>query len=108
MHFDAAQLEASAGLNLPAHLGRPGLSAHPLSAPPPCLLLWASLLPRHLQVFVGDTFTYFAGMALAVAGILGHFSETLLFFFIPQIFNFVYSLPQLFKIVPCPRHRLPR
>lgn len=24
-----------------------------------------------------------------------------------QIFNFVYSLPQLFKIVPCPRHRLP-
>lgn len=60
------------------------------------------------QVFVGDTFTYFAGMALAVAGILGHFSETLLMFFIPQIVNFVYSLPQLFKIVPCPRHRLPR
>ena len=60
------------------------------------------------QVFVGDTFTYFAGMALAVAGILGHFSETLLIFFIPQIINFVYSLPQLFKIVPCPRHRLPR
>ena len=24
-----------------------------------------------------------------------------------QIFNFVYSLPQLLKIVPCPRHRLP-
>jgi len=24
-----------------------------------------------------------------------------------QVFNFVYSLPQLFKIVPCPRHRLP-
>lgn len=60
------------------------------------------------QVFVGDTFTYFAGMSLAVAGILGHFSETLLIFFIPQIINFVYSLPQLFKIVPCPRHRLPR
>lgn len=36
------------------------------------------------QVFVGDTFTYFAGMALAVAGILGHFSETLLMFFVPQ------------------------
>lgn len=59
------------------------------------------------QVFVGDTFTYFAGMAIAVAGILGHFSETLLFFLIPQVFNFVYSIPQLFKIVPCPRHRLP-
>ena len=59
------------------------------------------------QVFVGDTFTYFAGMTIAVAGILGHFSETLLLFLIPQVFNFVYSLPQLFKIVPCPRHRLP-
>ncbi len=37
-----------------------------------------------LQVFVGDTYTYFAGMAIAVAGILGHFSETLLLFLIPQ------------------------
>lgn len=108
--------------------------------------------PPRPQVFVGDTFTYFAGMTLAVAGILGHFSETLLMFFVPQvrasrggaalsarepgpascgarprdlppltafpallslrpspqIVNFVYSLPQLFKIVPCPRHRLPR
>ncbi|CAM6085587.1 unnamed protein product [Calypogeia fissa] len=60
------------------------------------------------SVFVGDTFTYFAGMALAVVGILGHFSETLLVFFLPQILNFLYSIPQLFKIVPCPRHRLPR
>lgn len=25
------------------------------------------------SVFVGDTYTYFAGMAMAVAGILGHF-----------------------------------
>ena len=50
-------------------------------------------------VFVGDTFTYFAGMTLSVAGILGHFSETLLVFFIPQIINFVYSVPQLFKWV---------
>lgn len=60
------------------------------------------------QVFVGDTFTYFAGMCIAVAGILGHQGETLLLFLIPQIFNFVYSVPQLFKLVPCPRHRLPR
>ena len=57
---------------------------------------------------MGDTFTYFAGMAIAVAGILGHLSETLLLFLIPQLLNFAYSLPQLFKIVPCPRHRLPR
>jgi len=59
-------------------------------------------------VFVGDTFCYFAGMTFAVVGILGHFSKTLLLFFIPQVLNFVYSTPQLFKIVPCPRHRLPR
>lgn len=58
-------------------------------------------------VFVGDTFTYFAGMTIAVAGILGHFSETLLLFLIPQVFNFVYSIPQLFGLVFCPRHRLP-
>ncbi|KAM7337720.1 UDP-N-acetylglucosamine--dolichyl-phosphate N-acetylglucosaminephosphotransferase isoform X1 [Alexandromys fortis] len=60
------------------------------------------------QVFVGDTFCYFAGMTFAVVGILGHFSKTMLLFFIPQVFNFLYSLPQLFHIVPCPRHRMPR
>ncbi|XP_078434748.1 uncharacterized protein LOC144705795 [Wolffia australiana] len=60
------------------------------------------------SVFVGDTYTYFAGMALAVVGILGHFSETLLLFFLPQVLNFLYSCPQLFKIIPCPRHRLPK
>lgn len=59
-------------------------------------------------VFVGDTYTYFAGMAMAVAGILGHFSETLLIFFLPQVLNFLLSLPQLAGIIPCPRHRLPR
>uniref|UniRef100_A0AAY4E1Y7 UDP-N-acetylglucosamine--dolichyl-phosphate N-acetylglucosaminephosphotransferase n=1 Tax=Denticeps clupeoides TaxID=299321 RepID=A0AAY4E1Y7_9TELE len=60
------------------------------------------------SVFVGDTFCYFAGMTFAVVGILGHFSKTMLLFFIPQVINFIYSLPQLFHIVPCPRHRLPR
>ena len=65
------------------------------------------------SVFVGDTFTYFAGMSFAVAAILGHFSKTLMLFFLPQIFNFVLSLyqiligPALFG-VPCPRHRLTR
>jgi UDP-N-acetylglucosamine--dolichyl-phosphate N-acetylglucosaminephosphotransferase len=59
------------------------------------------------DVFVGDTFCYFAGMTFAVVGILGHFSKTLLLFFIPQILNFIWSVPQLFKVVPCPRHRLP-
>lgn len=60
------------------------------------------------KVFVGDTYCYFAGMTFAVSGILGHFSKTLLLFFIPQIINFLWSCPQLFKIVPCPRHRLPK
>ncbi|KAK6791256.1 hypothetical protein RDI58_010337 [Solanum bulbocastanum] len=60
------------------------------------------------SVFVGDTFTYFAGMTMAVAGILGHFSETLLIFFLPQVLNFLLSVPQLAGIVPCPRHRLPK
>jgi UDP-N-acetylglucosamine--dolichyl-phosphate N-acetylglucosaminephosphotransferase len=60
------------------------------------------------SVFVGDTYCYFAGMTFAVIGIHGHFSKTILLLFIPQIFNFVYSIPQLFKVLPCPRHRLPR
>lgn len=47
-------------------------------------------------------------MAFAVVGIQAHFSKTLLLFFIPQIFNFILSAPQLFGILPCPRHRLPR
>jgi len=59
------------------------------------------------SVFVGDTFCYQAGVTFAVVGILGHFSKTLLLFFIPQIFNFLWSSPQLFKFIPCPRHRLP-
>ncbi|KAH9679623.1 GlcNAc-1-P transferase [Citrus sinensis] len=59
------------------------------------------------SVFVGDTYTYFAGMTMAVVGILGHFSETLLIFFLPQVLNFLLSVPQLFGFVKCPRHRLP-
>ncbi|KAF8104631.1 hypothetical protein N665_0170s0007 [Sinapis alba] len=60
------------------------------------------------SVFVGDTYTVFAGMTMAVVGILGHFSETLLIFFLPQVLNFLLSLPQLAGIVKCPRHRLPK
>lgn len=60
------------------------------------------------QVFVGDTFNYLSGMTFAVVGILGHFSKTILLFFIPQIINFIYSVPQLFHFIPCPRHRLPK
>jgi UDP-N-acetylglucosamine--dolichyl-phosphate N-acetylglucosaminephosphotransferase len=59
------------------------------------------------SVFVGDTFCYFAGMTFAVCGVVGHFPKTLMLFFLPQLLNFVLSIPQLFKVVPCPRHRLP-
>jgi hypothetical protein len=47
-------------------------------------------------------------MLFAVVGIVGHFSKTLALFLLPQIINFLYSLPQLARLVPCPRHRLPR
>ncbi|CAG2182848.1 unnamed protein product, partial [Oppiella nova] len=47
-------------------------------------------------------------MTFAVVGILGHFSKTMLLFFMPQVFNFLYSCPQLFHFVDCPRHRLPK
>ncbi|KAG6890803.1 hypothetical protein C0995_003236 [Termitomyces sp. Mi166 len=72
------------------------------------------LVERHLfslypaRAFPGDTLCYLTGMAFAVVGIQAHFSKTLLLFFIPQIFNFVMSCPQLFGLVPCPRHRVPR
>ncbi|EGR51805.1 uncharacterized protein TRIREDRAFT_55534 [Trichoderma reesei QM6a] len=60
------------------------------------------------RVFVGDTYCYFSGMVFAVVGILGHFSKTLGLLLVPQLFNFLYSTPQIFGLVPCPRHRLPK
>ncbi|KAM3085189.1 tunicamycin resistance protein [Clarireedia jacksonii] len=69
-------------------------------------LWWHNWYPA--RVFVGDTYCYFAGMVFAIVGILGHFSKTLLLLLIPQFFNFLYSVPQLFHLIPCPRHRLPR
>ncbi|KIW91490.1 uncharacterized protein Z519_07456 [Cladophialophora bantiana CBS 173.52] len=60
------------------------------------------------RVFVGDTYCYVAGMTFAVVAIMAHFSKTLLLLLIPQIANFIYSTPQLFHLIPCPRHRLPK
>jgi UDP-N-acetylglucosamine--dolichyl-phosphate N-acetylglucosaminephosphotransferase len=77
----------------------------------PFLLTTLALLKHNAypsKVFVGDTFCYFAGMTFAVVGILGHFSKTMLLFFIPQLLNFLLSLAQLLGIVHCPRHRLPK
>jgi UDP-N-acetylglucosamine--dolichyl-phosphate N-acetylglucosaminephosphotransferase len=92
--------------------GHPAEDSHLFSA---CFLLpligvSAALLQHNwypARVFVGDTYCYFAGMVFAVVGILGHFSKTMMLFFAPQIFNFLYSAPQLFKLVECPRHRMP-
>ena len=61
-----------------------------------------------LILFSSVLFFFFSGMTFAVVAILGHFSKTLLLFFIPQVINFLYSLPQLFHWIPCPRHRLPK
>eukprot|EP01126_Amoeba_proteus_P041946 TRINITY_DN4532_c0_g1_i2.p2 TRINITY_DN4532_c0_g1~~TRINITY_DN4532_c0_g1_i2.p2 ORF type:complete len:234 (-),score=44.96 TRINITY_DN4532_c0_g1_i2:737-1345(-) len=69
-------------------------------------LLYYNWFPA--QVFVGDSYPYFAGMTLAVAGTMGHFSKTLMLFFLPQLINFAISLPQLFHLIPCARHRLPK
>jgi UDP-N-acetylglucosamine--dolichyl-phosphate N-acetylglucosaminephosphotransferase len=35
------------------------------------------------KVFVGDTYCYWAGMVFAVCSILGHFSKTVMLFFVP-------------------------
>jgi UDP-N-acetylmuramyl pentapeptide phosphotransferase/UDP-N-acetylglucosamine-1-phosphate transferase len=54
----------------------------------PFIAVTAALLKHNWypsRVFVGDTFCYFAGMTFAVVGILGHFSKTMLLFFIPQV-----------------------
>ncbi|KAH6607763.1 UDP-N-acetylglucosamine:dolichyl phosphate N-acetylglucosamine-1-phosphate transferase [Trichoderma cornu-damae] len=71
-----------------------------------CALLCHNWYPA--KVFVGDTYCYFSGMVFAVVGILGHFSKTLGLLLVPQLFNFLYSCPQIFGLIPCPRHRLPR
>lgn len=60
------------------------------------------------QVFVGDSYTYTAGMSFAVIAILGKISKTVMLFFIPQFINYFMSVPQIIGLLPCPRHRLPQ
>ena len=56
-------------------------------------LFESNLIRYPSRVFVGDTFCYFSGMTFAVVAILGHFSKTMLLFFIPQVvFVFVSVL----------------
>ena len=60
------------------------------------------------RAFGGDTYAYFAGMLFAVVGVLNNMSKTVILFMLPQLFNFMYSCPQLFHFVECPRHRMPQ
>ncbi|KAM0687750.1 hypothetical protein COBT_001006 [Conglomerata obtusa] len=77
------------------------------------LFLFFSSLPLYYynkypaSVFVGDTYCYFGGMALGSVSILCHTTRTLFLLMMPQIINFIISLPQLLKLVYCPRHRMP-
>lgn len=59
------------------------------------------------KCFVGDTFCYFSGASFLCIGLFGGFMKTLFLFFLPQLLNFLMSFPQLLKIIPCPRHRMP-
>ncbi|KAI5149465.1 UDP-N-acetylglucosamine--dolichyl-phosphate N-acetylglucosaminephosphotransferase [Nematocida ausubeli] len=68
------------------------------------LFLWNKYPAR---CFVGDVFCYFSGSSLLCIGLFGGFIKTLFLFLFPQLFNFVFSMPQLMKIIPCPRHRMP-
>ena len=45
------------------------------------------------SVFVGDTYTYFAGMSLAVVGILGHFRYHYTIFISEAFVNHEFFLP---------------
>jgi len=59
------------------------------------------------EVFVGNAYTYFAGMVFVVIGLYGHYSKAVLLFIVPQILNFILSFPQLIGVIKCPKHRLP-
>lgn len=59
------------------------------------------------RVFVGDAYCYFAGMTLAVVCIVGHYSKTMVLLQVPQLLNALISMPQLLRIIPIPRHRMP-
>jgi UDP-N-acetylglucosamine--dolichyl-phosphate N-acetylglucosaminephosphotransferase len=109
----AALLLLNDALYLLPPRAHPAADAHTLSA---VLLLpfvgVSAALAAHnwypARVFGGDTYCYFAGMLFAAAATLGHFSKTLLLLLLPQLANAAYGAPQLLRVVPCPRHRLPR
>nr|BAN66137.1 N-acetylglucosamine-1-phosphate transferase [Babesia bovis] len=60
------------------------------------------------STFVGNIYTSMAGALFAVVGLVCECSLLMLLLFIPQLINFVVSIPQLIGILPCPRFRAPR
>lgn len=76
----------------------------------PFILVSSGLLTMNwypAKFFSGNSYCYLAGMVVTVTCILNNTTTTVLLHLIPQIFNFIYSCPQLFKFLPCPRHRMP-
>ncbi|OIR57494.1 MAG: UDP-N-acetylglucosamine--dolichyl-phosphate N-acetylglucosaminephosphotransferase [Amphiamblys sp. WSBS2006] len=58
-------------------------------------------------LFVGDSFCFYAGTTIALSWFLEDTRGEYILFVLPQTLNFLVSLPQLLKIRPCPKHRLP-
>jgi len=59
------------------------------------------------KVFSGNSFTTFSGVFFASLAFLGGHNRIVLPLFLPQLVNFMLSLPQLLNITQCPRHRIP-
>nr|KJB35918.1 hypothetical protein B456_006G134300 [Gossypium raimondii] len=67
----------------------------------------ASSDPEYKQAHAFSIYLVQPLLATSLA-LLSYNCETLLIFFLPQVLNFLLSLPQLSGYVKCPRHRLPR
>ncbi|EAN33362.2 Glycosyl transferase family 4 protein [Theileria parva strain Muguga] len=60
------------------------------------------------KLFVGNVYTLFSGTFFSVVLIMSNMCEMAPFIFLPQLINFLLSIPQLLGFIPCPRHRVPR
>lgn len=60
-------------------------------------MLWR----RYFCILLWDDFRWYSALMLVV-GILNNMTKTVLLFMLPQLFNFMYSCPQLFYFVQCP------
>jgi len=78
-----------------------------------CIIFLCVSLPLYKRnrypasVFSGNSFTTFSGVFFASLAFLGGHNRIILPLFLPQLINFILSLPQLLNIKACPRHRIP-